>query len=71
MSIKRNPMIYVFNMNVIYLHPWFEEHRLLKVVGTHLVQSSYGWDISAGHGNIPHGETEGGEIWDWAGTSSL
>ena len=67
MSIKRISMIYVFNMNIIYLLPpslgLKETQRLLKVVGTHLVQSSYGWDISGGaQGNIPHGETEGGEI---------
>ena len=63
MSIKRNAMIYVSNMNVIYLQPWSEQNPLLKVVGTHLVRFSYGWDISGGaQGNIPHGETEGGEI---------
>ena len=67
MSIKRNPMIYVFNMNVIYLHPWFEGNRLLKVDGTHLFLSSYGWDISAvhdDHDDNPRSETEVGEIWD-------
>lgn len=57
-------MIYVFNMNVIYLQPWFEENRLLKVVETHLVLSSYGWDISGVHDDNPHSETEGDEIWD-------
>ena len=65
MSIKRNAMIYVFNMNVIYLQTWSEQNNLLKVVGTHLVQSSYGWDISGGaQGNTPHGETEEAEILD-------
>ena len=59
MSIKRNAMIYVFNMNNS------------SAQHSHLVLSSSGWGISGVQGNIPRGGTEGGETCDSGGTSSL
>ena len=66
MSIKRNPMIYVFNMD----NSSAQQSVGLKVVGTHLVLFFSCWDISADQGNNPRSETDEDETWDWDGTSS-